>query len=172
MRAILPLILLLLITSCSFVSDDGSEREAEERPEFILENVEYTLGQSGESPIFIKSSRMTFYSRDNRAITETFSFEQRDGGEVKVSGQAGYGDINTNTKVMDLKGGVSIHDLTNDMLIEAEELTFDSENSEIYASSDVYVKTSDGEFRGSGFSGDLRMDTYSFDIIKEGVFNL
>ena len=62
--------------------------------------------------------------------------------------------------------------LDNDMLIEADQLTFDSENSTIKADGSVFVQTDDGSFRGSGFSGDLKMDIYSFRTIEEGAFNL
>ena len=52
----------LLIASCSFVTDDGTEHEKLVTPDIILENATYTLGQTGEPPIFITSSRIEFYS--------------------------------------------------------------------------------------------------------------
>ena len=58
------------------------------------------------------------------------------------------------------------------MMIEAENLIFDSENNEIEADGDVSVSSEDGTFRGSGFRGDLREEAYSFQVITEGIFEL
>ena len=67
MRRILWVITVsLLMASCSFVSDDETEHEKLVTPDIILENATYTLGQTGEPPIFIKSSRIELYSDDNR----------------------------------------------------------------------------------------------------------
>ena len=49
---------------------------------------------------------------------------------------------------------------------------FDSENEEMTADGHVKVVSSDGEFEGTGFAGDLKMDAYSFTTIEKGVFRL
>ena len=173
MKALPFLAIVLILTSCSFISGDQDSSVAETRPDIVLIEAEYTLGQSGENPIFINSSRMTFYSSDSRALTESLSFEQfSDDGSLIIEGHADSSDINTDSKVIDLTGNVMLRKLDNDMLIEADQLTFDSENSTIKADGSVFVQTDDGSFRGSGFSGDLKMDIYSFRTIEEGAFNL
>ena len=172
MRKALPLLLLsILLASCSFVTDDGERSEKAKVPDIILEGARYTLGQSGEEPIFITSSRMTFYSTDERATAEDMSFVQYDSeGNVTLEGRADHADIDTGTRSMDLSGSVRLEQRRNGMLIEAEALSFSSSTEEVEAEGSVYVRSDDGEFRGRGFKGDLREDAYSFQSIEEGIF--
>lgn len=172
MKHILP-ILLILLTSCSFVEESGERKAKVDYPDIILVNADYTLGQSGESPIFIKSAEMSLYSADERATAEGLSFIQYDeDGNIAITGQADHADIDTADRTMDLKGNVILEQSSSGMRIEAESLYFDSSSSEIEADGDVYVVSEDGTFSGSGFKGDLKEDNYSFSSIKEGIFNL
>ena len=167
------LLFTALLVSCSFVTDDEGEHEKAVLPDIILENSTYTLGQSGESPVYIESTEMTFYSKDNRATVENISFISYDEeGNPSVEGNAGHAEINTETKTMNLSGNVRLRSSSGDMMIEAENLIFDSENNEIEADGDVSVSSEDGTFRGSGFRGDLREEAYSFQVITEGIFEL
>lgn len=173
MRAFWVVIASLLIASCSFVSDDGTVHEKLATPDIILENAAYTLGQSNESPIFIKSSRIEFYSKDNRATTEALSFVQyNDDGNVRLEGSADNSVIDTESKRMELEGNVKLSENDSGMMIEADTLIFDSENEEITADGHVRVVSKDGEFEGTGFAGDLMTSSYSFASIKKGVFKL
>ena len=162
MRRILPIILIALLASCSFVSEEKEKSEKIARPAIILENAEYTLGQS-----------MSFYSAEERATAENLKFIQYDDeGNPSITGSADYADIDTSARTMDLSGHVSLEQHGSNMHIEAESLYFDSSSSEIEAEGDVRVNSDDGIFSGTGFKGDLREDSYSFSSIKEGVFNL
>ena len=69
----LIIFMVLLLASCSFRENEEVHEKAV-LPDIILEGAEYTLGQDGNSPIYINSSRMTLYSRDNRAIVENMEF--------------------------------------------------------------------------------------------------
>ncbi len=165
--------LILMLASCSFVSDDGEEHAKLATPDIILEDAEYTLGQSGENPIFIRSSHIEFYSKDERAVTESLTFVQyNDDGEVRLEGSADSSEIDTGSKVMNLSGNVRLTENDSNMMIEADTLMFDSENEEMTADGHVKVVSSDGEFEGTGFAGDLKMDAYSFTTIEKGVFRL
>ena len=173
MRAFWVVIVSLLLASCSFVSDDGTVHEKLVTPDIILENAAYTLGQSGESPIFIKSSRIEFYSKDNRATTEALSFVQyNDDGNVRLEGSADNSVIYTESKRMELEGNVKLSENDSGMMIEADTLIFDSVNVEITADGHVRVVSEDGEFEGTGFAGDLMTSSYSFASIEKGVFRL
>ncbi len=173
MRKLVIILLIALFTSCSFVSEDEGEHEKAELPDIILENSTYTLGQSGERPVYIESTRMTLYSKDNLAVVEDISFISYDEeGNPSVEGSAGHAEIDTDSKKMKLSGSVRLRATDGDMMIEAESLTFDSENDEIEADGDVSVSSEDGSFRGTGFRGDLREEMYSFQTIEEGVFEL
>ncbi len=163
----------LLIASCSFVTDDGTEHEKLVTPDIILENATYTLGQTGEPPIFITSSRIEFYSKDDRATTGALSFVQyNDQGEIRLEGSADRSEIDTDSKRMELEGNVKLSENESGMMIEADTLSFDSENDEVTADGHVRVVSEDGEFEGTGFAGDLITSSYSFASIEKGVFRL
>ncbi len=165
--------IILLLSSCSFRSGEEEEHEKAVLPDIILENSTYTLGQSGERPIYIESSRMTLYSYDNQAIVENISFISYDeDGNPSIEGSAGHGEIETDTKRMKLTGSVRLRASDGDMMIEADNLMFDSENEEVQADGNVRVSSEDGTFSGTGFKGDLREETYSFETIQEGIFEL
>ena len=174
MRKILPLLLVaLFLSACSFVSDDGERSEKIAVPDIILEDAKYTLGQSGESPILITSSRMVFYSKDERATAEDMSFLQYDDeGNITLEGRADHADIDTGDRSMLLSGTVRLVQHRDGMRIEAEELYFSSSTEEIEADGTVRVQSADGIFSGTGFKGDLREESYSFRSIEEGVFTL
>ena len=172
-RILLAAAMILILSSCSFRSGDEEEHEKAVLPDIILEGATYTLGQSGERPVYIESSRMTLYSKDNRAVVENISFISYDeDGNPSLEGSAGHGDIDTETKKMNLSGDVTLRAADGDMMIEAENLIFDSENEEIEADGEVRVSSEDGTFAGTGFRGDLREEAYSFRTITEGVFEL
>ena len=162
--------LLFLLASCSFVEDEEVHEKAV-LPDIILEGAEYTLGQDGNSPVYIESSRMTLYSRDNRAIVENMKFvSYNEDGTPAIEGSADYGEIDTENETMDLNGNVTLRQSDGDMSIEAESLYFDTEKEEITAEGTVSVSSEDGTLRGSGFAADLREKLYSFKTIEEGEF--
>ena len=169
----LSICLSLMFSSCSFVSDDEGAHPKEPHPDIILQNTVYTLGQSGERPVYIESSRITFWSADNRAETDKITFHQADDeGNITLEGSADHADIDTDNRRMDLSGNVRLKRADGNMQIEADELTFDSKNEEINAPGSVHVSSDDGEFRGEGFNADLLTSAYSFKSIQEGVFTL
>ena len=173
MNKALPFLLILLLASCSFVIETEQRSEKARHPSIILENADYTLGQSGENPIFIKSTVMAFYSEEEKATAENLSFIQYDDdGNAAITGSADHADIDTAARTMDLSGNVTLRQHSSNMLIEAESLYFDSASSEIEADGDVFVSSDDGTFSGTGFKGDLLEDIYSFTSIKEGIFSI
>lgn len=172
-RIAILLAIILLLPSCSFISEDDGMHEKAIHPDIIMENSTYTLGQSGQNPVYINSSRITLYSKDDLAIVENMSFRSYDDeGNIAIEGEAGHGEINTATKVLKLSEGVSLKASNGDMMIEADNLIFDSENEEIQADGNVRVSSEDGVFTGTGFKGDLREEAYSFAAITEGIFEL
>lgn len=166
----LIIFIVLLLASCSFREDEEVHEKAV-LPDIILEGAEYTLGQDGNSPIYINSSRMTLYSRDNRAIVENMEFvSYNDDGTISIEGSADHAEIDTENETMDLDGNVLLHQSDGDMMIKAESLYFDTGNEEITADGTVSVSSEDGSFRGMGFAADLREKIYSFKLIEEGEF--
>ena len=168
------LALSVLLVSCSFASkDEGPVKEKGVFPDIILENAEYLLGQSGENPIAITGGKITFYSKDNRAEMESFSFVQKDDdGNIILEGSADSGTVNTKSKKMELKGNVYLAKTDEQMEIRSDSLSFDSENEEASAEGKVVVKSDKGSFSGYDFKGDLVNMVYSFSKLDEGNIEL
>lgn len=172
-KAALAIILLALLSSCSFRDSDGETHEKGIYPDLVLTNAEYTLGQSGERPIHLTCSMLALFSADSLAQIDNLSFISYDeNGETAVEGRADRAVVDTDTKRMELEGDVVIHAASGDMMITSDALVFDSENDEITADGNVSVSSEDGSFRGTGFRGDLRAEAYAFATIDEGVFTL
>ena len=174
MRRLIPFaIVIFLLSSCSFVDEDETEHAKEARPDIILENTSYTLGQAGERPVRIASERMAFWNSEERAETGRMAFYQEDEeGETALRGRADRAVVDTGEKIIELYGNVIFLSEDGDMRIEAEDLVFDSKNNTLVSEGTVYVSSEDGTFQGEGFTADLVSSTYTFTSITQGIFTL
>ncbi len=171
MKKLIPLLLSLILASCSFSSDE-EVHEKGVYPMMVLRGARYTLGQSGENPIFIESAEMAVYEDSRATVKEITFISYGDDGEAALEGKADSGEIDTDKKTMNLSGNVSLRRSEGNMEIEADTLYFDSAEDIIEAGGRVYVSSDDGVFTGTGFRGDLREDAYSFTSIEKGEFTI
>lgn len=170
MKVLAPILIALLLVSCTFSEESQEKKQKAKLPSIVLDNATYVLGQKDQKPLDIVAKKITFYSDDNKAILEDFSFKQKDDeGIVVLEGSAIHGDINTSTKVMNLEGSVHLKQTSENMEITADTLIFDADNEEITSSGFVMVKSENGSFSGYGFNGDLIEQAYSFDSIEQGT---
>lgn len=174
MKRLIPILFIVLLTSCTFSSKDDKPRaEKAIYPDIILEDAEYLLGQKGEEPIVIYGEKMVLYSKDNKAELEMFSFSQKDkAGNVILEGRADEGLIFTESKKMELKGNVTLIQVSEGMEIKSDSVFFDSDEEVVSAPGRVMVKSKDGSFSGRGFNGDLKNSIYSFEMLEEGNIEL
>ena len=176
-RTLFLLIFILpFLSSCKkdegTVVSDNSEREKGIYPDIILENAEYHIGEDGSDPIYLKAGKITFYSKDGYALTESMEFVSKDeNGDITISGSAGKGWIDTEGSSMNLSGGVVFKDEERNMKISAENLIFDREEDTIVADGRVMVESEEGSFIGRDFKGDLRTGVYTFSEIEKGELN-
>ena len=178
MKRILFLLIFILtfLSSCKkdegTVVSDNSEREKGIYPDIILENAEYHIGENGSDPIYLKAGKITFYSKDGYALTESMEFVSKDeNGDITISGSAGKGWIDTEGSSMNLSEGVVFKDEERNMKINADNLIFDREEDTIVADGRVMVESEEGSFIGRDFKGDLRTGVYIFSEIEEGELN-
>ena len=178
MKRILFLLFFILtfLSSCKkdegTVVSDNSEREKGIYPDIILENAEYPIGEEGSDPIYLKAGKITFYSKDGYALTESMEFVSKDEkGNITISGSAGKGWIDTEGSSMNLSEGVVFKDEARNMKITADNLIFDREEDTIVADGRVMVESEEGSFIGRDFKGDLRTGVYIFSEIEEGELN-
>ena len=116
----LLIFILLFLSSCKkdegTVVSDNSEREKGIYPDIILENAEYHIGEDGSDPIYLKAGKITFYSKDGYALTESMEFVSKDeNGDITISGSAGKGWIDTEGSSMNLSEGVVFKDEERNM---------------------------------------------------------
>ena len=178
MKRILFLLIFILtfLSSCKkdegTIVSDNSEREKGIYPDIILENAEYHIGEDGSGPIYLKAGKITFYSKDGYALTESMEFVSKDEkGNITISGSAGKGWIDTEGSSMNLSEGVVFKDEERNMKINADNLIFDREEDTIVADGRVMVESEEGSFIGRDFKGDLRTGVYIFSEIEEGELN-
>ena len=178
MKRILFLLIFILtfLSSCKkdegTIVSDNSEREKGIYPDIILENAEYHIGENGSDPIYLKAGKITFYSKDGYALTESMEFVSKDEkGNITISGSAGKGWIDTEGSSMNLSEGVVFKDEERNMKINADNLIFDREEDTIVADGRVVVESEEGIFIGRDFKGDLRTGVYIFSEIEEGELN-
>lgn len=169
----LPFLLILLIMLVSCTQDDGAEGTARSediaRPDITLTGASFTLGQDGENPLFIEGESLSFYMNEDTVYASSITFTQKDDdGNIFISGKAGYGIINTETRMADLSEGVELTQHRDGLSVEAASLVFDSESQRVESPGAVTVVFNDGSVRGSNLSADLKSSTFEIMTIENG----
>lgn len=174
MRYLLPLLILLALTSCRFSSSDQNARsEKIEHPDIVLEEATYKLSQQNDSPIVLSGDKITFYSKDHKAVLENFSFTQEDeNGEIKLRGSADYGTVDTYNETLNLTGNVILKEYSGGMEFASSSVFIDTKREEITSDESVVVKSKEGTFEGKGFKGDMKRKVYTFTSLERGVIEI
>ena len=164
--------LLILIFSISCTNSQSPEATGRELmlPDMVLDKGTFTLYQETERPIVFTAERASFYSADSRATIENISFTQSDvDGEIILEGRADYGELDTETERLLLRGNVMLNSRRDEMMIETDgELLFDTRTQEVETDSEVRVQSSEGEFSSLSFYGNLLREEYSFSSLSSG----
>lgn len=172
----IPLLLLILLSLISCSEESNSEETTVQdiaRPDIMLTGASFTLGQESENPLFIEGATLSFFMNEDTVYASDITFNQKDDdGNIFISGRAGYGIINTETRRADLSLGVELVQHRDGLSISAEDLIFDSENQMVESTKDVSVVFSDGRVRGRNISVDLKASTFEIMTIDEGEIDL
>ncbi len=174
MKSLILLLLLPLLFSCT------AEREKETAqsidialPDVILEEASFTLGQEGENPLFIEGEKLEFYLNEDVVYVSNISFRQLDDNEnLFITGSAGYGKINTETKMAELSAGVELAKVDEELNIRADSITFDSENSIVECPGSASISFNGGIIEGGNLSADLKKNTLEIEVIQKGELEL
>ena len=90
-------------------------------------------------------------------------------GEIILEGRADYGELDTETERLHLRGNVMLNSRRDEMMIETDgELLFDTRTQEVETDSEVRVQSSEGEFSSLSFYGNLLREEYSFSSLSSG----
>ena len=169
-RYCLILLTLLILISCTD-KETSSATESKDLalPDISLKDASFTLGQSGENPLFISGESIEFYMSEDKVYVNNISFTQLDDdGNLFISGSAGYGIINTENKRSDLSKGVNLIQHRDELEISAESLVFDAEKQTVDSPKEVNISFGDGSLKGSNLSADLKSSTFELMSIEDG----
>jgi LPS export ABC transporter protein LptC len=165
---------LLLLFACSFDYSIGTGLE-NTRPDIVMENVEYVRVRGGDMLARFQAEHAERWEELQLMELRNFSFEQmEDHGEtVNVEGAAKTASVQIDTGDILLSGGVQVSIESEDVIINTAELEWKDKEKAIIggAEEEVDVQRSDGtNFKGRGFSADIRGRTWSFTGEVKGSY--
>lgn len=164
------LLALLLLTSCD--RDESGENFALNNgidPDMILRDVNYTLGQEGEKPLFLEANELVIYNDDNQVYaTDIIFYQLGENNEKSLTGTAGYAIIDTDSKSASFSKGVNLDVIEDGMHIVCENLEFDTKKQTIESRDNVSAKKDNMTILAKGVLGNLLANTFEFEDIEKG----
>ena len=172
-RTIIFLAAVLLLGACTF--DYGTDDEDEDRPDIVMEHIEYARVRGGDLQVRFQAEYAERYEERLIMDLQRFSFEQMEtGGEsVSAEGSAGAAHIRLESGDVTFSGGVRINIESEDLIIETNGLEWRDQERIIFGGQEeeVDIHRSDGtSFTGIGFSADVRSRTWAFAGEVRGTF--
>ena len=174
MKKLLVFFVCIVIAACSFDygrSGDGDE----EKPDIVMENVEYVRIRGGDPSMRFKAELAERYEERQTMRLVNTSFEQYEnrGTEINATGWAGQALVETETGNARLSEGVRVEIDSEDIIIETTGLRWRDAEKELLGIGDdeVEIFRSDGtRFIGRGFSANIRERTWEFASGAEGSY--
>jgi LPS export ABC transporter protein LptC len=170
-RSLLP---LLLFASCSF--DYGAATaETSDQPDIIMNEVEYVRVRNGDPIVRFRADTAERYEKKQVMSVQDFEFEQfqNHGEEVNVHGSVGAAQIEIDTGNVQMRDGIRIDIISDDISIRTDMLFWEDETRLISTEkeNEVQIERSDGtSFSGKGFSANTREQVFTFDGGIQGVY--
>jgi len=167
---------LLAFTSVSCTFDYGDkESSGDGHPDLIMENVEYVRVRSANPLAKLQAERVERYNKQNMIKLQNTTFEQYDqqGEEINVSGKTGNATVEIDTGNIFMDRNVRIEVLTEDIILETNQLEWLNEAKHLSTGTDneVYVYRKDGTmFSGIGLQSDIRERSWEFQGRVKGSY--
>jgi LPS export ABC transporter protein LptC len=164
--------LLGAFCACSFNYGE-SVGQFDDRPDLVMENVEYVRVRSGELQVkFTAEEAKRFESRQMMELSN-YSFEQYDVQTEKLNaqGSGGVAEIEMDTGNVHLKEGIVLTVESEELTIETTSLDWQDEGRILTGEGSVHIqKGEEAWFEGKGFSADVRRETWEFSEGIKGVY--
>lgn len=159
-------IIIILLTSCSFINENEEQNDILEHPDLILEDVRYTIKRDVNSSIRLASDQVEIYNKTNLTKAQNVEFIIEDNnGKTQVTGNCDEIEIDTENYDVKLKGNVIFKILDPVLEIYCDTLEWNNENSILNTSDEKVTVISDNStIIGSGLS--LNIDTRYFEFKK------
>jgi LPS export ABC transporter protein LptC len=170
----LLLLIIFLITACTFDYDESPETERE-TPDLIMRNVIYMRVRSSDPIARFEAELAERFEERGFMRLQNFSFEQFGdrGNEVNSFGRAGNARIDIETGDVFMDNGVRLEIESEDIILETNELDWKDEAKILSSGSDDEVRIiqeSGTQFTGIGLLANARTRTWEFLSRASGMF--
>lgn len=166
----------LLLLGCSFDYGPREATDTQSIPEVVMKAVDYYQIRDGKASLHFQSDRLERF--ENRGIMrlQGLRFEKfdTDGQRVSASGLANLGEINLNSKDVQLGQSIQLRIPQEDISLETNSLFWANADRILSAGKEepVLVKRSDGTIiRGRGFSGSAKDRNFEFSNGVSGIYH-
>ena len=168
-------VLGLLITNCSFDYEPAGGESEKERPDIVMENIEYVRVRKGDPLARFQAEYAERWEDRQTMELRYFSFEQmEDHGEtLNAEGKAGGAVVQLGSGDISLKNGVRINVESEDIIIMTAGLEWKDKEKILSAGEfdEVDIERSDGtKFSGIGFTANARNRTWTFSGEVKGSY--
>jgi len=167
--------LALVMAACSFNYDTAAEEDNE--PDLIMKGAEYVRIEGGNPVVRVRADELRRYEKTHIMELELFKFDQFNAApddnveipDINVRGNAGKARIETDTNNLSMENGVFVEVKSEDINLEAQELSWKDKERHLTAPGKVTISRGDGTtMEGEGFSADTRKKSWEFQADAEG----
>lgn len=162
-------IIIILLSSCSFINKESQNTSTIEHPDLILTNAKYSVNLSKDTKISFIASTIEFYNKKDLSYIEDVNFSVLNvNNEIIAEGFSNEIEVNTKSNNLYLSGNVTI-DIKNPQLnIKCDKINWNNKNNTLNTDKEVFIKSDYGLFKGIGFSANLDTRYFEFKELKNG----
>jgi len=162
-------------TSCTFDYGD-KESFGDDKPDLIMENVEYVRVRSANPLAKLQAERVERYEKKSMVKLQNTTFEQYDeqGKEINISGKTGNATVEIDTGNIFMDRNVRIEVKKEDIILETYRLEWIDESKHLSTgdNNEVFVYRQNGTgFTGIGLQSDARKRSWEFIGRVSGTYS-
>ncbi len=169
----LLIILIVVLSGCSFAFKESDQFYLDLLPDLILTNSTYKIKSSDEEPITIEAKSIEIYKDSNKALITNATFIQTDGdGSLIMSGSFNEGEIETTTNNLKLRKEVIIKHHKENFSLYGENFEWHSDDKKVFSEKESLVTLINKEhdiLKGRGFVGNFATSEFEFTKLEEGI---
>lgn len=162
----LIILLIIILSSCSFVDKDKKKPEKKNYPTIILEDATYTIINKSDNMVVFQAKELINDEQNQNASLTNLIFTQSDEqGQTILHGSCDEAKINTKSKAVELFGDVIFNHLKETIFIKSDYLSWDTDKKILKSKDDKVLKLSydnNINISGKGFLGDLENLRFDF----------
>ncbi len=163
-------IIIILLSSCSFIDDKDKNNEIIEHPDLVLFDTTYSINRGSNDPIKLEATKIEIYNKKNLTIAENAKFEIiNQKGDTQVEGSCDKLEIYTKNNNIELFGNVNFSINNPQLQISCDKLSWNDKEQLINTEDEnIIVNSYIGKFEGSGLSANINERYFEFKRITKG----